>query len=709
MAPRRLTYAGVIVVLGIGDAAMAQGQTPPAPAPASPPPAAQPPPSGDEIVVLANPSERRSIDRTTYVVRDTAEARSSNVLEVLDRVPSLEVSINGQIRLLGRSGVRVQIDGQDVSNPQVVLRGLQGSQVARIEVISNPSAQFSAQGTGGIVNIILRRSFASGIGGSAVGTAGSYGSYTLRLSPTWSRGPFSVSGSVAQYRTVSPGDLETSRTLLDPNGAVLSESSQSGHRRSVGSNWTGNLIAVYRPAAGQSLTFTANASHGDSESAAHSRLETSLNPGNVVTQTEAGTGDFNTRDLQFDYRREVGQQGESLAFSVKRSGYHSLLDLTDVSDSALSGPGVFDLRSDFSSHSTTAKLDYVLPFDSRSRLAFGGSLQRSRLDAISEVTGTLPLTGVPFSNMSTVGGSYTEKAAYLTYQFPWLGGSILAGLRIEGRNYQVDGVTGGSLHSAHLFPSLHLERRLTSTLTAVLSYSRRIEWPNISALSPSLRFFDSTNAVVGNPLLRPNLIDSFELKLSAQLGRQNLEVVAFARQTAGNNATLEELDGNGVLVSRDVNLGTATSRGANLSVRGPLGGGFSYAMEGNLSDEQVDDAGALGAFAQTGLKYSGSTTLEYHDGTEGRRHADHVEVTVRYNGPWRTGFLSIPAYASGTARWSHALTDRLSSVVTVSEFLGPPDPLTRSVSDTTISLRRERPGGPRIAFSLTFSLAPPRR
>jgi hypothetical protein len=222
-----------------------------------------------------------------------------------------------------------------------------------------------------------------------------------------------------------------------------------------------------------------------------------------------------------------------MAFSVKRSASHLLFDTAYASDSALSGPGLFALRSDYLTRSTTAKLDYALPFDNRRRLTFGGSLQQYGQNAISEVTGNLPLTGDPFSNLSTYGGSYTEKAAYLTYQFPWLGFTILAGLRIEGRSYQVDGVTGRSLHSANLFPSLHLERRLTSTLTGVLSYSRRIEWPNISALSPSLRFFDSTSAVVGNPLLRPNLTDSFEFKLSAQLGRQNLEFVAFARQTGG--------------------------------------------------------------------------------------------------------------------------------------------------------------------------------
>lgn len=631
------------------------------------------------------------------------------MLDVLDRVPSLEVTTNGQLRLLGRSGVRVQIDGQDVANPQAVLRGLQGSQVERIEVVSNPSAQFSASGTGGIVNIILRRSFASSIGGSAVGAVGSYGSYNTRLSPTWSRGPFSMSGSVGQYRNVSPSDFEYGRTLLDPDGAILSESSESGSRRSVTSNWSGNLIAIYRPAAGQSITATATALHTDGETSGRSRLESSLNTSNIVTQIEAGTGDIDTRDLQLDYRREIGRPGESLTVSVKRSAVHLLFDTGYASDSGLSGPRLLELRSDYSTRSTTAKLDYVLPLDSQRRLTFGGSLQHYRQDASSEVTGNLPLTGNPFSNLSMYGGSYREKTAYLTYQFAWQGFTILAGLRVEGRNYQVDGVIGRSLRSAHLFPSLHLERRLTSNLTAVLSYSRRIEWPNISNLSPSLRFFDSTTAFTGNPLLRPNLTDSFEFKLTGQLGHQNLEFVAFARQTAGNHSTLQEVDGNGVLVGREVNLGTVVSRGANLSLRGPLGGGFSYSLEGNLSDERVDDAGALETFAQTGLKYSASTNLEYHDGNEGRRHSDHVEVNVRYNGPLRTGFISAPAYFSGTARWSHALTDRLSSVVTVADFLAPPAAPLLSFSDTTISQRRERPGRPRVTFSLTFSLAPSRR
>ena len=704
------TCAGLIII-GTGHASPAQGQTrppspspPPAPAPAPPPAAAQTPQPSDEIVVVANPTERSSIDRTTYVVRDTAEARSSNVLEVLDRVPSLEVTANGQLRLLGRSGVRVQIDGQDVANPQAVLRSLQGSQVARIEVISNPSAQFSAQGTGGIVNIILRRSFSAGIGGSATGSAGSYGAYNARLSPTWSRGRFSASGSVGLSRSVSPSSFELSRTLVDPNGVALSESSESGSRRSVARNVSGNLVATYRPTQRQSVTITANAVHSDGESSGRSLLLSSLDPGNPLTLTTAGTLDVYAQDMAVDYRRDGGRPGESMTFSAKRSTTHVLGDTAYSSASALTSPGIFDLRLDSIARITIAKLDYLLPFSGGRRLAFGGSIQHRRDDESSGTAGILPLTGNPFSSASAIGGSWTETAIYVTYQFPLLGGTALAGLRVEDRNYDVDGVTGPSAHGTNLFPSLHLERRLTSTLTANLSYSRRIDWPSIAQLAPSLRFSNSTTASAGNPLLRPDITDSFELKLSAQLARQNLSLTAFARRTPDNRSGLFEVDSNGVLVIQQINFGTEVSRGVNLNIRGPLGAGFSYSVEGNLSDEHIDNPGAAVTFARNSVNYDASAILEYRDGTEGRRDADHIEIRARYSGPFQGAFFSGSSFVSTNATWSHAWTDRLSSVLTVSEFTGSLTYRWRSFSETTRSRQLDRQAGPRVTFSLSLSL-----
>jgi outer membrane receptor for ferrienterochelin and colicin len=116
-------------------------------------------------VVRAQRDQRTSIDRETYIVRDTAQARTSNALDLLGRIPAVTVQPDSSIRLLGTTGVTVLVDGRPSANPNI-LRDLQGSEIARIEVVSNPSAQFSASGTGGVINIITRRNAPDGLRGS---------------------------------------------------------------------------------------------------------------------------------------------------------------------------------------------------------------------------------------------------------------------------------------------------------------------------------------------------------------------------------------------------------------------------------------------------------------------------------------------------------------------------------------------------------------
>ncbi len=184
-----------------------------------------------------------------------------------------------------------------------------------------------------------------------------------------------------------------------------------------------------------------------------------------------------------------------------------------------------------------------------------------------------------FSTSSTITGSWLEKAAYLTYQFPLLGGTVLAGLRLEGRNYDIAvAPPARAPRETHAFPSLHLERTITRWLSADLSYSRRIAWPGITDLDPALRFSDPTTAVAGSPVLRPEITDSLEAKLQFRLSRQSVDLTVYSRTTHDRWSDFSELNGDGVLVTQTRNLGTLTLNGASLSVRGPLGGGFRYTL-----------------------------------------------------------------------------------------------------------------------------------
>ncbi|HYI63465.1 MAG TPA: hypothetical protein VEW71_01120 [Allosphingosinicella sp.] len=101
--------------------------------------------------------------------------------------------------------------------------------------------------------------------------------------------------------------------------------------------------------------------------------------------------------------------------------------------------------------------------------------------------------------------------------------------------------------------------------------------------------------------------------------------------------------------------------------------------------------------------------FEYRDGIEGRRGADHIQLRLRYNGPFDLGLFRLSSFATSNISWSHAFADRLSGVLTVSEPFGSPSLRTTFLSGDVVSRQVDQVAGPRITFSLTYSLGPPTR
>ena len=231
--------------------------------PAPPPPAAPRPAPGQDDIVVTAPQQQSSIDRQTYLVRDTPEARSATSLDILSRLPSVEVQADNSLRLVGAGTATVLIDGRRVNgDPATVLRNLQGAQIERIEVMTNPGAQFPAQGTGGIVNIVTRRNYQSGLGGSATATGGRFDTYELRLAPTYGTGNWTFSGNAGYFRGDPDTDYRRERFTIGAGGPVL-DSSETGVERDPYRYFVGNGTISYRPSDRQTLTLTGTAAHGD--------------------------------------------------------------------------------------------------------------------------------------------------------------------------------------------------------------------------------------------------------------------------------------------------------------------------------------------------------------------------------------------------------------------------------------------------------------
>ena len=715
------------VALGLltpATGAWAQGGNPPptpAPPPApsrvpapTPPPASTPPPEaepepqpGQDDIVVTAPTQQSSIDRQTYIVRDTPEARSTTTTDILGRIPSVEVQADGNVRLIGAGQATILIDGRRVQDPQTQLRNMTGNQIERIEVLTNPGAQFPAQGTGGIVNIITRRNTQHGLGGSATASVGNYGSYDFRASPTYGTGNWTFTGNAGHGRGEQHADFERERFALLPGGPVL-VSSETGQQIDVFRYFYGNGSASYRPDDRRTITLTGTLAHSDLSQERPSMLTAASIAGGSADQLATTDADFNYRDLALDYRGTTALQGEMLTASVKYARFSGAFDRLFAIDPAAAPESLFQQRQTLSDESWTGKVDYVRPLGGARRLSLGAQLVTTSNVLRQTATGTLP-NGTPFAASSLVDGSWLEYAGYATFQFELAGFTIMPGLRLEGREYDLGGTTGGAdLKTTNFFPSLHTERQLAPWLTGSASYSRRITYPPIQLLNPALNFQDATTAQAGNPLLQPQLTDSYEIRLRANLAPHNVELTAYRRTTEDIWSFRGEVNPGGVLVTRPFNFGSQALTGAELSARGPILEGLRYVLTANVSDQGLDQDAGGPLPSRHSATWSGTGQLEYKDGQDGRAGADRVNLTFRYFGPTDTGFTRVNAFALASFTWSHFFTDRLSGVLTIQNLRLTEGRETITTGLTSQSRDLFAPTSPqRITLSLTWSFRPP--
>jgi outer membrane receptor protein involved in Fe transport len=217
-----------------------------------------------------------------------------------------------------------------------------------------------------------------------------------------------------------------------------------------------------------------------------------------------------------------------------------------------------------------------------------------------------------------------------------------------------------------------------------------------------LRFQDSTSAFVGNPDLRPELTDAFEARFRADVARQTVSLTLFHRRTDDLFSTLATLRPDGVLLSRPINVGERQDTGVALAVQGSPLRGWSYNINANLIDRRIDQD-ILG-FTDTvqSSTYSATAQIDYRDGTDGKRGADRVTLNATFSGPYDDGLLRRAAFFRASASWSHAITDRLSSILTVDDIFGT-EFETTTFSNSVLTRTRTFSDGPRVKFGLTYS------
>ncbi|MEQ1818342.1 MAG: TonB-dependent receptor [Terricaulis sp.] len=685
------------VFLIAGESAYAQQTPQPAPAPAEADAMAGE--ENNDIVVLAEPGDQIRIDRRTYTLRDDPVAQSTNMFDVLGRIPSVSVAPDGSITLLGAEGVQIQINGRPVpgDNLEQVLRGIPGGSVERIEVITNPSAQYAADASGGIINIITRRRFDAGFNGSIQTSADSLGGYHLGVSPSYSSGQWAFSGQTGIYGGEGDNDLTRERQT-PPGGAVTTE---DGLRHfEYNGFYISQLQAAYSPTERRRMSLSLDGGEHNFRLEQGSALSNGFGP--ISTTDVVSDNTFDSAQVTFDFQQQGDAPRELIKFNSVLSQFTGDSRSQFAITPAGGGPAVaYATRSEQDTLNFASDFDVEQPLPSEQFLTLGASFDHT--DQTIDSTLTQISGAAPPAFTSRLEGTSQTLAAYSTYQFSTGDWKWLPGLRVEGyRREVVSGALETDDTDVRAFPSLHIRNELTSHINVDLSYSSRIQRPGFEQLDPAFRFNDANRAQSGNPNLEPMTTDAFEANLVYQNAGASFSVTFFDRITKDNWSQFTDVNGDGVIVTMPVNAGESEQRGLQALLRGPIGERWRYSLSGNVLNREYDFLSTTGRIRREAVEYDGIAQLDYRDADQEAAGANQYQFEVRFQGP-RHGLQSERSeFVTANFTWRRRLTSRLFGVLNVQDIFDSADQVSEVTTDDYYERTEFESPGTRLRLALTY-------
>jgi ferric enterobactin receptor len=567
-----------------------------------------------QAVVAERPDVTLAPDRNSYAVKNMTTASGGTAVDALRNVPSVEVDESNNVSLRGNTNVVVQINGrptpmkgQQLGN---FLAQLPSSAVDHIEVATNPSAKNDPEGTAGIINIVLAQQADMGLSGGFSAGTGTTGLANLSGNVGRQSGPWTLFGSYSFFTDNRQSWGRTERTNLTSSAPAFVNGTFDGPASPRSNDVT--FRSEYRFTEHDALSADAVVSHGLFErdnGSYYSNLDGSGNVTGLFNQFS--NQDFH--DMSQDYSMAFRRTGDPKAttwstearYTRNRQRFDNLISSIvlqpDASTGASSGPAERDLTQ---SHMPgfVVQGDYTRPFSPMMKLEAGvkGTSRSTANDFAASFFDSSSDAYVPDQSRANA-FDYHEKigAAYavLSRKVAKVDGQL--GLRLEQATTSLELPAAGTSYDndyASAFPSAILSWNATQMRQLKASYSRRISRPDPFQLNPIGYRQDARNEFRGNPALRPEYTDAFELGFQDAHSWGSIQLNPYLRQTAHAVRFIRDVNSSGVTVGTFANVASTTALGTDLNVNfrhGPLnifGGGSAYRyssdaanLPGNLS------------------------------------------------------------------------------------------------------------------------------
>ena len=474
------------------------------------------------------PIIENKIDKIVYNAANDVTSQGGVALDVLKKVPQVTVDIDGNVELQGNSGIRFLINGKPSSvfgsNLADALASIPASQIKSIEAITSPGAKYDAQGTGGIINIILKDSKVQGYNGSinfGAGTRLENGSVNLNLRHN-NFGMNAFFSGNAQLSSHTP--VSQDRTSFDTAAKRTTHFLQDGYSDFERNGFQSGLGFDWSLSKKESITGSLAYNHFSNHGTGISNQQQILldNTGSIVsTIASARNSDSRsgTNELEWslNYKKKYKKDGQE--FEIQYSGNAGIPHSSYLQSQMYNGQSLAYAGSSSNNpgkdRETNLSIDYSQPISEKFMLETGLKtvLQNiiSEADVLKLSTANNQFSKDPTQSYQL---NYSRKiyAAYVSGTFSI--GKILnikSGLRLEHTDTKID-FPNTSIPSYNSWvPSIIFSHNFENGNSVKLAYSHRIERPDYREINPFLNLADPYNITTGNPLLQPELGNNFEL------------------------------------------------------------------------------------------------------------------------------------------------------------------------------------------------------
>ncbi|CAM4171140.1 outer membrane beta-barrel family protein [Aquirufa beregesia] len=561
----------------------------------------------DEVTVKGQKASMElALDKRIFNVGTDLANRGATASEILGNLPSIQVDGEGGVKLRGSDNVRILIDGKPSTLVGISgaggLQSLQGNLIEKVEVITNPSARYEAEGMAGIINIVLKKNQNQGFNGAIETTTGYPENFGATAIVNYRKDKLNFFLNYGLFYRRTPGRGNIYQEVYTPGQTNYLQQTSQNNVKGMVNNVRGGADYFFNEKTVLTGSYIFRRTDVRRISDFH-YLDYQKSLSNLYSITDRQQDEKEAEpnaEYALTFKKSYARKGKEFTADLRYLDYWESSDQLFTQVGKKPGGSAFPENSriqksinDEAEHQWILQADYVNPVGKDGKIETG--LRTSFRDMtndyiVTQKQETGEFTVVPGLQNNFV---YNENitAAYAIWGTKIKKFSYQIGIRGEMTDIRTELLQTHEKNPrnyANLFPSAHFTYSLSADNSFQLGYSRRVRRPTYNELSPFVTYSDNRNYFSGNPNLNPQFTDVFDLGHVKYYENGSISSSIYYRNTDGKIDRIRQVDANGYSVTLPQNFKNEVSMGAEFTGSSNLSKAWKADLSINIFRAKAD-------------------------------------------------------------------------------------------------------------------------